>query len=731
MASVRGLTPGATAADADANAAGGPGVPAVPAALLARYLRVGSRAHNPLDTVRVMWALLRLQMPDAGALLLPAELDGNSSSSSSSSSSVSGGFKGGPATAPTSQQPDPMGHLGRILSRQLQNRDRALGALRGARPGELYGTWQLAVQVIVLLRDRALVRQHSEAALAQLDSALTLLEATLTGSGSESASPSGLAAKSGSGSGLAAPLDAEQIQQHRAQVSTEKAGGPSGVVQGGRADAAVTATATATAACDPFVTAVAALQDFLELCKETAAAREAVADSAAAGGGVDCCDWGGGRPAWDMIPWSDGEWQSVLGDTEQRAAVLLRTWPELGRLVEEQPRNQDHKAFERAATRPKGEGEGEGTTEGKATAAVGPVDAAQNQQRRSLRIHFQSYSALHFRTLELLYRAVKAQAPDATLLTPLSSLEADATTATATRSQRILTAIALPYRAAVDMVFTDGHGRRVGMCLAHLGASRRAPGELAVLQYALAGWPEADMAATQQRFRAARAAAAAAAAAEAEAHAQACAARTAAATAEATKAFAIVGAAAAAAEAAVASQSGNASDSVMPWSSNTVAPLGTAAAAAATDVLASGDNQSQIVAGNVSRGEVNLHDEDNLGLEERAMAEAAAAALEADVAAVTEAEAAAGIIVTPPASSQVHLDLDLHDVIVLELDHDWFHLRESYYDAVRRQNKWDPSVRQAISTAMSYTELPWEAQLDMVWHALAGAGVELPIRVFT
>ncbi|GIL61763.1 hypothetical protein Vafri_16147, partial [Volvox africanus] len=438
-AAVQGLTPGAAAADA---ACGG-GIPTVPAALLARYLRVGSRAHNPLDTVRVMWALLRLQMPDAGALLQPAELD-----SSSSSVNVSGGNEGAPVTPPTSQQPDPMDHLGRILSRQLQNRDRALSALRGARPGELYGTWQLAVQVIVLLRDRALVRQHSEAALAQLDSALALLETALTGSGTGSASPSGAASKSGSAL-AATPLDAEQNQQHCARVSTEKAAGSSGVVQSGRADAA--ATVTATAARDPYVTAVVALQDFLQLCKEAAAAGEA----AAAAAGVDCAaGCGGGRPAWDVTPWSDGEWRSVLGDTEQRAAVLLSTWPELGRLVE--PQLQNHKAYETTGRGPKGEetilmAEGEAT----AVAAVGPVDAVPKQQRRSLRIHLQSYSALHFRTLELLYRAVKAQAPDATLLTPLSPPETNATMGTTTKSQRILTAIALPYSAAVDMVFTD------------------------------------------------------------------------------------------------------------------------------------------------------------------------------------------------------------------------------------------------------------------------------------
>ncbi|GIL61764.1 hypothetical protein Vafri_16148, partial [Volvox africanus] len=252
---------------------------------------------------------------------------------------------------------------------------------------------------------------------------------------------------------------------------------------------------------------------------------------------------------------------------------------------------------------------------------------------------------------------------------------------------------------------------------------------LAVLQYALAGWPESDMAAAQQRFRAARAAAVAAAA-----HAQVRAARTSSASAAAAKAFALMGAAAAVAAAAVASQSRNASDSVMPWSSNTAAPGATAAAAAiattaASDVLASGENpKTQTVTGNVSRVEVDLDNEDNLDLEERVMAEAAAAALEADAAAVTAADAAVGIIVPPPASQVPNLDL--HDVIVLELDHDWFHLRESYYDAVRRQNKWDPNVRQVIGTAMSYTELPWEAQLDMVWHTLAAAGVELPIRVF-
>ncbi|GIM04468.1 hypothetical protein Vretimale_9039, partial [Volvox reticuliferus] len=495
-AALQGLSPGAAAT------CGGGGKPSVPAALLARYLRVGSRAHNPLDTVRVMWALLRLQMPDAGSLLQPAEFDGDSSSS--------GGNEGGPATGPPQQQqqqqqPDPMRHLGRILFRQLQNRDRALAALRGARPGELYGTWQLAVQVTVLIRDRALVRQHSEAALAQLDSALALLEATLTEPGSRSISPSGSESKSGSesGSAPAAPLDPRQKQQNHVQASTEKVGGSSGVVQGRRSDAE--ATAPATAVHDSWVTAVVSLQDFLELCKEAGTGREAAADSAAAA--VDGAG-GGGRPAWDVLPWSDAEWQSVLGDTEQRAAVLLSTWPELGRLVEQLPQGQNHEGNETAEKRGPKWGGAVSMPRGTATAAaVVAADAVQKQQQqRRLRIHMQSYSALHFCTLELLYRAVKAQAPDATLLTPLSPPEADATSAT-TRSQRILSAVALPYSAAVDMVFTDVSGRRVGLCLAHLGASRRAPGEIAVLQYALVGWPEADVAAAQQRFRTARAAA--------------------------------------------------------------------------------------------------------------------------------------------------------------------------------------------------------------------------------
>ena len=150
------------------------GNPTIPAALLGRYLRIGSRSRSVLDTVRVMWALLRLQLPGSGALLLPlspgdddgsssgsdgeeedapgsaaasaasAAVDAASSNGNGSSSNGSGGRRGRAAAA---ADRDPMHQLARILQRQLKNRERCVAALNAARPGELFGTWQMAVQV--------------------------------------------------------------------------------------------------------------------------------------------------------------------------------------------------------------------------------------------------------------------------------------------------------------------------------------------------------------------------------------------------------------------------------------------------------------------------------------------------------------------------------------------------------------------------------------------------------
>ncbi|GLC42306.1 hypothetical protein PLESTB_000661400 [Pleodorina starrii] len=794
--------------NAAATSGGGGGPPTIPAALLARYLRVGSRSHNPLDTVRVMWALLRLQLPGAGSLLLPMQPGGDGDGGD-----VEDSGSGAAAVSPPS---DPMTQLAAVLSRQLRNRDRALGALRAAPPGELCGTWQLAVQTLVLLRDRAAAAERSAAALAQLDSALALLEATLTGSsssGSEIRSGSAPESGSGSGSGSTSPAHASSRNGagdgRRRRACGEEARAGDG--DGGEAPAV-----------DSGGVAVEALQAFLELCGEVAAARGAAAAAAgpaapaaapaaaaasAAAGSFLAAAAPAAAPAWDVLPRSDAEWRAVLEDTEQRAALLMSTWPELRRLVEtrepteppspygagvqqqlqlqQQQQQLQQQQLQGGAQAAAAEGRGrqgaavaeepgEGGSENAASAAAvssGPTDCAAvaepavaAHQRRRLRLHLQSYSAMHFRTLELLYRAVKAQAPDATLLAPLSAPEAAAAAAAAASagstataipaaaagtsaaaaaaaSQRILDAVALPYSASVDMVFTDARGRRVGLCLAHLGASRRAPGELAVLQYALRGWPEADAAAAQQGFRAARAVAAAAAAS-----AKARAAQTAAAAAAAATAFAVVGAAAAAAAAATAGDA-----TTGPWNGAAAAAAASSdSAAAALRTAPPAHASSRQHDGGRGGADAGAYDNgDVLGSAECTLVEATAAALEADAAAVAAApgvaaaaaaeaaDAAAAVVGPPPSgpdgnpghSHQIQ-DLDLDDIVVLELDHDWFHLRESYYGHVRQQGKWDEGVRQAIGGAMSYTELPWEAQLDMAWHSLAGAGVELPIRVF-
>ncbi|EFJ47775.1 hypothetical protein VOLCADRAFT_91703 [Volvox carteri f. nagariensis] len=941
--------------------------PAVPAALLARYLRVGSRSHNPLDTVRVMWALLRLQLPGAGPLLQPLELDGRGSSSSSSDAGIAAAATWPPPPPPpASSPPDPMTQLARILSRQLQNRDRSLAALRAARPGELYGTWQLAVHTLVLLRDRALANERSAAALAELDSALALLEAALSGSSLSSSSTSrtpgsGLDRSGSVGSGSQASADCSSAlplwpsatpppppprqQQQRQSRGQQRQGSCGDAAAGGFPSTADSAAAAAAAA--PGSAAVEALQEFLELSREVssssrpaevaaaaagrggvgaaaaAAAAAAISPSAGSGGGNGVHGLGsspgsGSIPGWDLVPSSDSEWRTVLGDPEQgwsssyhywycthsypafppaaamhagalmarntpgepcprghmssvcitppvRTALLLSTWPELGRLVElpppppppplkprevPSPSQQQQQLAAVAAFRDPPDGEWKVVTDGGTRKAVqGAAGGAAGEakgglqegggtvvQRRRLRIHLKSYSTLHFRTLELLYRSIKAQAPDATLLAALSVPEAAAAateTAAAASSntdaavqvgvvagaragamalerpqQMLLNAVALPYSAAVDMVFTDARGRRVGLSLAHLGASRRAPGEIAVLQYALTGWPEADVTAAQQGFRAARSAARAAAAAAAAAEASraqmraAGAAPTAAAAAAATAAaVAMVDAAAAAAAAAAeaANQScAEGRDAVgrMRLDGATAAAAQGCAAAAgkvrqASTVAAAAANVGSsdqedlpynqrynhhndavdhhhggfgkirpFYSNESDKNECN--EEDCLSPEERVAAEAAAAALEADAAAVAAAPdvvaaaaaeaaaaaaaaavcagsrgsgispvaAAAAVAAAPPPLRNRDLLLQLDDLVVLELDHDWFHLRESYYNHVQQHGKWDLNVRQAISTAMSYTELPWEAQLDMVWHVLATAGVELPIRIF-
>jgi hypothetical protein len=112
--------------------------PRVPAALLARFLRIGARAQQPLDTVRVMWALQRLQLPDAGAVLLPLHPGGDANGSDSEAESEAAAVASGR---------EPMGQLAALLAGQLRDWPRALAALRAAPAGELYGAWQLAVQV--------------------------------------------------------------------------------------------------------------------------------------------------------------------------------------------------------------------------------------------------------------------------------------------------------------------------------------------------------------------------------------------------------------------------------------------------------------------------------------------------------------------------------------------------------------------------------------------------------
>lgn len=120
----------------------------IPAALLARYLRVGGRSHSPLDTVRVMWALLRLQLPGAGALQLPLDPGAILRGAAGGVGGAGGEGRGAGGEMRL------MERLGEVLLRQLRNRERCEGALRKCGPGEVYGVWQLAVVALVLLRQR-------------------------------------------------------------------------------------------------------------------------------------------------------------------------------------------------------------------------------------------------------------------------------------------------------------------------------------------------------------------------------------------------------------------------------------------------------------------------------------------------------------------------------------------------------------------------------------------------
>lgn len=308
-------------------------------------------------------------------------------------------------------------------------------------------------------------------------------------------------------------------------------------------------------------------------------------------------------------------------------------------------------------------------------------------------------------------------------------------------------------------IFTDAHGRRLGLSLAHLGTSRRAPGEIAVLHHALTGWPEADVALSQQQgVRAGRNASKVVHGDAPTAH------TTTSAVMAAATACVMVDDVAVVAAASRSDGCEKAADA--PWRRNNT-----------TTAREGGGVVQQAVGGNFAgcsqadRGAEEGHsasEEEGFDSEEGAWAEEVAAALEADAAAAVAgvaeevvsqttatAEAVAaretsalsfqpscsgggmagggGSNASDPLVDSTSLDsyLRLDDVVVLELDHDWFYLRESYYDYVQKKNKWDVEVRQALSTAMSYNELPWEVQLDLVWHVLAMAGVELPIRVYT
>ncbi|GFR41696.1 hypothetical protein Agub_g2443 [Astrephomene gubernaculifera] len=429
-----------------------------------------------------------------------------------------------------------------------------------------------------------------------------------------------------------------------------------------------------------------------------------------------------------------------------------------------------------------------------------------------------SATELHFRTLEALFRALKAQAPDARLLAPLLSSSSSSSSLAYSTSPRFhntsLTAaaeaeaasdtqqqgaqpwrskydetVALPYQAEVDLVYTDSYGRRVGVILTTLGSSRRTPGEQAAMQHALklaAGWrTEAVEAAkdavekppTRRRRRtsptverqvsllatAATAAMAPAATAATEeptqsvgevvaaesapvppparrrrrksAQSQDGAAMAAAADAvapaaplEAESATAVVVAAAAIASAAIGLLQG-----VAAVASASAAVSQSLSRAAPPPPLATATTDSP------------WHDCD--AVEKAAVSSVAAIESRMSSSSLPRAgEAATAAAPTaaigrqdPNADKRLDLRSDLgqqlDEILCLELEHDWFHLRERYYSIACKRGQWmcaedKEDVLQAIGSAMSYLDLPWEAQLDMLWQELADAGAPPPIRVF-
>ncbi len=235
------------------------------------------------------------------------------------------------------------------------------------------------------------------------------------------------------------------------------------------------------------------------------------------------------------------------------------------------------------------------------------------------------------------------------------------------------------------------------MQLGGLGCGRRAPGELAVMGAALRGWPQAQAEAAQQGFRAARAVARA-------------------------KASTLKGAVAPEAVLSdVGGDGGSAAAAALEWDSAAVAAAPEVAAAAVVHAA-------------------------------HAAHAATAAAVEATEAATRALAAADLVAASPPAERETEpgsdpvdglasasasqpLGAQFEEFLVLELDHEWFALREALLAARATQEQQVGNKGQAaaalasLASATNFAELPWELQLDVAFAALAAAGAPPPLKL--